>query len=695
MKQGRASAMWRSPRAGTIALALLLVACEGRRGQPDPAPPDPLAPLHDFEEAARGGTDFVRLPASDHAFGADPYRIRALPGEGPPRFVALLRGRDAIVLLDASLAELGRLPAPASPTGLAVSAAGEIFVSGEQSPAIARYRMEKGALLREGEITVPGALALKDVAVGPDGVLHAVEAHDGRLFSIPLDHPEQRASLKAGHGAFRVARTGAHVLVDTLLDHRLSIFPVDSKGMPVESARVIIEHDGPIWGFDALDKGGDLWILAGGVEDHPLDRTGGSFGYIDSFVFLYRLPAGAPKAERISAINVSVASVITPKALALRDRGEGLSATVAGYGNDRVLAIDWSSNPADPPALHPRRAVPGIHEIAPLDRHRWIGADPLFDGFVLLDGHAPEDAEPRLVPVADPSPPAPPPSPVRRLGEALFYTTLMAPYNHHEGALSRFTCETCHFEGQVDGRTHHTGRGDVHATTKPLLGLFNNRPHFSRALDPDLTVVANAEFRVAGALSDHDPWFTATTKEAAWLPLLGLPESAFAPLELRRALMMHLMAATHRPNPAVVGRSRFSEEERRGAEVFAARCERCHAARVVSDDLASRQAREAWEGLIFRREGPIVWGRDGYEKTGVMPYVHEEGARTPSLRRLYAKWPYFTNGSAKDLGSVLDRVRFGEGKDGKAAFFHDAAPAGLEALSADEKKALLAFLDLL
>ena len=65
----------------------------------------------------------------------------------------------------------------------------------------------------------------------------------------------------------------------------------------------------------------------------------------------------------------------------------------------------------------------------------------------------------------------------------------MAPSSSSEGAKSRFSCETCHFEGYVDGRTHHTGRGDVRATTKPLVGLFNNRPHFSRALDPDLTTV--------------------------------------------------------------------------------------------------------------------------------------------------------------------------------------------------------------
>ncbi len=128
----------------------------------------------------------------------------------------------------------------------------------------------------------------------------------------------------------------------------------------------------------------------------------------------------------------------------------------------------------------------------------------------------------------------------------------MAPWNNSEGRLSRFTCETCHFEGYVDGRTHHTGRGDVHATTKPLLGLFNNRPHFSRALDPDLATMVDNEFRVAGANSGHDPWFTATEPSRPASPgrrLLGVPVAELDALGLRRALMTFLMDFTHRPNP--------------------------------------------------------------------------------------------------------------------------------------------------
>jgi hypothetical protein len=277
-----------------------------------------------------------------------------------------------------------------------------------------------------------------------------------------------------------------------------------------------------------------------------------------------------------------------------------------------------------------------------------------------------------------------------RLGEALFFTTLMAPWDRSDGRLSRFTCETCHFEGYVDGRTHFTGRGDVHATTKPLLGLFNNRPHFSRALDPDLTTMVDNEFRVAGAKSEHDPWFALSVADFPWVEGLTDGRRNLDPEALRRALMAFFMDFTHRPNPAVAGRSRWSDLERAGAAVFRSRCESCHEARLVADDPATRVPFDRWEELVMSREGPIVWAHSAYEQTGVVPYVNEKGARVVSLRRLYKKYPYFTNGSARDLASVLDRARFAPGR-----FVHDGPLEGAAVLDAQEKTALAAFLDLL
>src|SRR5690606_24233104 len=152
-------------------------------------------------------------------------------------------------------------------------------------------------------------------------------------------------------------------------------------------------------------------------------------------------------------------------------------------GGDHRATLRWNAGDTSaPPRVDARPFPPGSTAVAgPL------AADPLLDGWVVDAGE-----EPRVVPVPGASL-----DPEVRLGEALVFTTLMAPWNVAEGMRSRFTCETCHFEGYADGRIHYTGRGDVHAVTKPLLGLFNNRPHFSRALDRTMTIMVDNEFRAA------------------------------------------------------------------------------------------------------------------------------------------------------------------------------------------------------
>jgi hypothetical protein len=200
------------------------------------------------------------------------------------------------------------------------------------------------------------------------------------------------------------------------------------------------------------------------------------------------------------------------------------------------------------------------------------------------------------------------------------------------------------------------------------------------------------EFAVAGAKSGHDPWFSLSLDDFAWLRHLFVENEMLGPEELRGALMTFLMDFTHRPNPSVVLRvpTQWTGQERAGATIFRSKCESCHEARLVADDPSSREPFEKWEERVMARQGALVWARAEYAKTGVLPYVSENGARVVSLRRLYKKYPYFTNGSAKSIRNVLDRVRLDEGR-----FFHDGAPEGATALGEEEKAALSAFLDLL
>ena len=423
--------------------------------------------------------------------------------------MGLLRGRSAVVLLDEDLQELQRLDAPASPTGLAVSPSGELWVSGEFATDITRYELHDRQLQRAGSITLEAVRSIRAIAYGPEGVLYAVEDHDHRLLTVSLgDHPGSiLAGDTIGLGPRAVLRTARHVVVNCVLSHTVVVLPVDEHGVPRREGVVRITHNGPFWAVDAQEVGDGLLLAMGGVEDHPLDRRQGSFGYIDSFAYVYRAMDTPPVAQRVVALNVSALGVVTPKVVTLRTDGNDVRVRLAGYGDATVAELRWTTPHLtrtgiwQPPEVVTRPLVPGNLTEAPLGEGRAVLANPLLDAWILDDGtHA------RVVPVADPDR-GPLRSTEERVGEALFFTTLMAPWNRTKGSLSRFTCETCHLEGYVDGRIHDTGRGPVRVTTKPLLGLFNNRPYFSRALDPDLATMVHNEFRVVGLRSRHDSWF--------------------------------------------------------------------------------------------------------------------------------------------------------------------------------------------
>jgi hypothetical protein len=203
--------------------------------------------------------------------------------------------------------------------------------------------------------------------------------------------------------------------------------------------------------------------------------------------------------------------------------------------------------------------------------------------------------------------------------------------------------------------------------------------------------VSHNEFRVAGAGSGHDPWFTLAAGRFPWLKELGIDRAELGPLELRRALLAFLYAFSHSPNPRAEGRSQFTALESAGADAFGRHCSSCHASRLLSDEPRSDVPVAEWESLVLGRGAPIVWARGDYARSGVEPYVHELGTRIPSLRRLSLKPRYFTNGSAADLEQVL--ASFGEAPDG--ATHARSSVAAAAPLDPSEQRALLAFLRLL
>lgn len=655
-------------RTRSIRLTALVWACGIALCAPafaDREPPELVA----FEEATRAKTNWATRTRDD--LGPDPFRL--VPAPIPNRWVGLLRGAAAVVLLDEEAREIGRAAAPGSPTGLAWDKDGSLLVVGEATGRIARFRVEEAGILPVGNASVRGSSSLRDIAVLGDQVF-VLDPIRHRVLAPTSGPNEQNArEIAVCEGPVQLRQIGPTIVANCLLEGALLVFTADGDVL----AR--IEHDGPFWSIGGIASEGSVVIAAGGVENRPLDRSDGAFGYIDSFAFVYRIDLETRKVSPLAEVNISELGIVMPKWTELVRNDDSWTLRLVGHATPDLVSLTWPTAAFDgAPKVRRSSAPRGIADVS-----GGLGANPLLDSWVVLGE---ENAPARNVPVASSS--APQRRAESKIGEALFFTTLMAPWNGSEGARSRFTCETCHHEGYVDGRTHYTGRGNVHATTKPLVGLHGNRPYFSRALDPTMARMVHNEFRVANKKNGHDPWFPLQHEDIAWLGLGDAVPPVLSPMLLRRSLMTFLMGFEHTRNASTSMRRRFSPVERRGAEVFRDRCESCHSARLVSDDPASRVAFDDWEENVFTN-GTIVWGRVGYEATGIEPFVHPEGARVPSLRRLYRKRPYFTNGSAADLTAVLSRITV----DDEAR--QHAATEPRHPLPAEDQAALLAFLGLL
>lgn len=683
--------MTRLGLSGALALAYLAAASGSSCADTDAAaeaPPDvavsvepeplPYVALRAQETAWRRRVDFRRPPDARPILGPDPVGIEPIDAE---RLVLLAAQPGELLLLDRAGRAVSRVAALDGARALAVAGA-TVFVGSPASRDVLVFEVEAGTLTRRPSRDVKNVapIGARSLAVrGP-----CLYAADEEASVLGVACGDERRSIDVPRGPVQVLIEGDHLVVTSVLGHRVSVFDLDAAGLPRLATTLV--NDGPLFTAAASVDGrtGDVWIVSAGVEDHPLDRRGGSFGYVDSFVYA-DVVSGATS-RRIGAWNVGALGVVTPKAIAVERDGASLRARVVGYGSNQGAEIVI---PTDAPSNATLLAFPssvGITALRPW-AGRWAGASSLLDGFVLWE------PEPRVVSVAPHAAAASNElagdEARLRIGELLFFTTLMAPWQQSDGELSRFTCETCHFEGGVDGRIHATGRGDVAATTKPLFGLFNNGPHFTRALDEDLSEMVYAEFEVAAARSGHVARFDLAAPELSWVPDALRSTQHASPEGLRGALLAFLAASPHRPNPRVHGRTSFDAPEVRGADLFEARCASCHAPRLVTTDPESAVGRSDWEALVLSPQGPIVWARDGYEKTGVEPYVHPDGARPSSLRRIGRKVPYFTNGTAQTLDDVVRGASF------DAASFRHAGPPLPERFTDREVTDLVAFLRLL
>lgn len=676
--------MWGSlasgSRAGAVSVLAALALGGGFIGCGSPGPASDESVRADMAEVLLALEARLTDPSAEVSldtvppFGGDPVRIRRLSGG---RFLVLLRGSSQLILADSSWNELSRAATPPSPAGWAFAGEQHVFVGGRRSASVALFRISGDSLSVFARTDLEDVTGVRTLAYLPSAqVLVVADDFDSRVLYLTLKRDWStrdggplvvgREDIPLESPALHLQVAGSSLLISELIGHRVHVVPLD-PGPDMERA-VQLRLDGPIWALDSRASGDTLWIAAGGAEDRPLDRASGEFGYVDSFLYMYTVVGSAGEATpRLAAsLNLSEHGLVTPKAIHYEPAKR--TAWISGFGSGVVLEIDLSGE--SPRVRRTIRVPPGTSDFAfagtqfgdPTNEPNLLLANPLFDRIFMVSAQA--DAGWRTVARFESGSR----SPESRLGEALFFTTLMSPENESDGFLSRFTCETCHFEGEIDGRTHYTGRGHVFATTKTLRGLGNNVPVFSRAGDATLTSMVLSEFEVA---NQGEPVFTLDRSAIPWLAdLADLPESV-GPLLQREALLTFLTEFRHGPNPLRTAGRPFGELEREGLPVFRDRCSVCHKPLTSTRDSGEFVPYGEWESWLIAPRSDLVWGAPLFAKTGIEPYVSPSGARIPSLRRVWRKQPYFTDGSSSTIEDVLRRFRYAD-----AQGWHHVAEAG-------------------
>ncbi|MEE8613008.1 MAG: hypothetical protein V3S85_02615 [Nitrospirales bacterium] len=643
-------------------------------------------------------------------FGSDPFKIRYYPQS--EQYLILLRNRSEVLLTDRTLNLVDRQVTPQSPSGWTLVQNRFLFISGELSPEIQLFEVTVKGLLPRTKFRVQGVASIRDLVYVPSSrSLFLLDEFDRRLIQVtlPSDWLSQKhfkieqKTYPLGAGPIQIRAHDNHLLINLVLEHTLMIVPL-AQGRPDFSRASRINHDGPIWAFDAIARHDSLVIAAAGVENRPLNRLGGEFGYIDSFLYLYTLPRtegvyrwnpmDRNKSRRFTQANLSEIDVITPKAVKFAAPSkDSLTVWVSAFGSAKMARFKFDQSKILLTGTFD--VIPGSTDFVIVPKNQSSGTrnkndqsmimtNSLLDGIYRVNLRVDGSEYQRVKEL---------PSDLSRLswqnriGELLFFTNLLTPSNRSEGELSRFTCEACHFEGTIDGRVHYTGRGHVFATTKPLRGVANNVPLFSRAGDKSLASMVLAEFRVAN--QKRQDFFFVDTSKYPWLEGIENLPKVLSPRDLRMAFLSFFVEYRPRPNPWRLRSEKLSPKALQGLAVFRERCEYCHQA-IVSTRQGDSLPYADWVKWLEAKGKDLVWGAPFYTKTGIKPYVHRAGARVPSLRRVQQKYPYFTNGSSPTLRHLLSRFRY---RDLTAWHHYEESAEGggaekVKALTADEIKSL-------
>lgn len=260
-------------------------------------------------------------------------------------------------------------------------------------------------------------------------------------------------------------------------------------------------------------------------------------------------------------------------------------------------------------------------------------------------------------------------------GELLFYQTGMWA----DTADNAFTCNSCHWDGLSDHRLHPGFLEKRWELTRPVAGIAAVKPIFTPMQAANLSEAIEGFFRVLDVRywqKNSDPPYYLEPVRLRVSPEETIEVSA---LEARKALLKTLIGwPALAPARRRVGEA-LSKEAKEGAAIFLRDCARCH------EPVTSMRTRRKVP-LAVLRDRPLVFAAPFYAQTGIKPYFTAQGNRISPLLNLARGGPFFSNGSAPDLESVVLSANPSRSE------VHAPENARNPFYSADEREKLLAFL---
>ncbi|MCA9645413.1 MAG: hypothetical protein KC492_32195 [Myxococcales bacterium] len=268
------------------------------------------------------------------------------------------------------------------------------------------------------------------------------------------------------------------------------------------------------------------------------------------------------------------------------------------------------------------------------------------------------------------------------LGERLFYGSAL--WQQNASSRAPYTCNSCHWETESDGRRHPGFLERRWEITRSLAGIGSVRPIFSTGGAKSLSRALEGLIRGL----DERMWSEGAT--GYWDEPLTLETSVgpqtLSAFEVREALLTFLMKLPVRPGPlAYSGGEPWRVQRTRGGALFARDCASCHLPAASMRRPTELQDLSRWLERGGATRTPLSFGAAAFADTGGGARFTPNGNRISPLWGVGRRARLYVTGRARNLRQLVRELRPG------SAAVHGGA--GLTPYSNEEEQALWVFLN--